>query len=118
MKLLFTIAVTLLMSIQDTKVEFTGDWKGALNIEAQNVKLPLVIKIKENEGKLSATMDSPDQGAYGLAFDKVELENGTLKLTMTQANGIYEGSMKEGKINGTWTQNGMTFDLILSKVIK
>ena len=118
MKLLFTLALTLLMSTQETQFKYVGNWEGALNIEAQNVKLPLVFKIREKEGKLNATMDSPDQGAYGMAFDKAVYEEGKLTLTMTQANGVFVGKLEEGKIVGTWTQNGMSFDLSMTKIVR
>lgn len=118
MKLLFTLALTLLMSTQETQFKYVGNWEGSLNIEAQNVQLPLVFKIREKEGKLNATMDSPDQGAYGMAFDEAVYTDGKLTLKMKAANGVFEGKLEEGKIGGKWSQNGMVFDLSLTKIVR
>lgn len=118
MKLLFTLALTLFMSTQETQIHYVGNWQGALNIEEQNVQLPLVFKIRKNEDKLTATMDSPDQGAYGMAFDSAVYKNGKLTLTLNSANGVFEGKLEESKIVGKWTQNGRVFDLTLTKVIR
>ena len=119
MKLLFTLALTLLMSTQETQFKYVGNWEGSLNIEAQNVQLPLVFKIREKEGKLNATMDSPDQSEYGKAFDEAVYTDGKLTLKMTAANGVvFEGKLEEGKIVGKWSQNGMVFDLSLTKIVR
>ncbi len=44
-----------------------GAWQGTL--EAGGTKLRVVLHVmKDDSGHLSATLDSPDQGAYGISF--------------------------------------------------
>ena len=48
-----------------------GDWAGYVNV--QGAKLKIVFHILRDDGKLSATFDSPDQGAMGLKIDETAL---------------------------------------------
>ena len=71
------------------------------------------------DGKLSATMDSPDQSAYGLPLSDVTFADGVLKFALRQANGVFEGRLNAAgtEIAGTWTQGG-AMPLVLRKVDK
>ena len=75
---------------------------------------------KTAEGKLVATMDSPDQGAKGLKVDTVTLDKTTLAFEMKKILGKYEGKLNaEGtEATGTWTQAGNAFPLTLKKTDK
>ena len=90
-----------LLALQD---DVTGDWYGALEITG--AKLRLVIHIAKDGDGLKGTMDSPDQGANGLKLDDVAFKDGKLTFVFKAANGSYEGTLKDGKFEGTWTQNG------------
>ncbi len=75
----FFILVGLVTSIafassqeQTTQFEPTGDWRGTLN--AGVVKLDLILHVMKKEGALSATLDSPDQGATGLTVDTITVK--------------------------------------------
>ena len=90
-------------------------WEGKLNIGA-GLSLRLVVHVrKTDEGKLTATMDSPDQGAKGLKVDHITLDKKTLAFEMKAILGKYEGTLNtEGtQADGTWTQAGRDFPLIL-----
>ena len=56
---------------QIVQVKPDGDWKGT--IDAAGTKLDLVLHISSKDGALNATLDSPDQGATGLAIDSISL---------------------------------------------
>ena len=75
---------------------------------------------KTAEGKLVATMDSPDQGAKGLKVDTVTLDKTTLAFEMKTILGKYEGKLTaEGtEAAGTWTQAGNSLPLNLKKTDK
>ena len=49
--------------------EIVGSWTG--NLSVQGTELPLAFNIKSEEGKLTATLDSPSQGATGIPMDEV-----------------------------------------------
>lgn len=93
--------------------DLAGSWKGVLNV--QGTELPLVFNVEEKDGELSATMDSPSQGATGLPMDTVTFENNQLTITFKQAGIKYVGSPKEGKMVGTFYQGAMELPLSLEK---
>ncbi len=87
-------------------------WQGALDV--QGVQLRLVVHFDRNdEEALTATMDSPDQGATGLSIDKVVWDGHHLILELPNLMAKYEGDFDPESmvIDGTWSQGGMTFDL-------
>jgi pimeloyl-ACP methyl ester carboxylesterase len=82
-----------------------GDWQGTLDAGA--AKLRLILKIsKAADGKLTATMDSLDQGANDLPVDTISFQDGTLKFEMKRLSASYVGTLnKEGnQLTGQFTQ--------------
>jgi pimeloyl-ACP methyl ester carboxylesterase len=80
------------------------------------VSLRLVVKIsKDDGGKLSGKMDSVDQEANNMPIDEITFENGTLRFTMKQIAGSYEGKLSaDGKqLEGTWKQGVVSLPLTL-----
>jgi uncharacterized protein len=93
-----------------------GSWLGALKV--QDIQLRIVFNItRESNGTLSATLDSPDQGAKGIPMDTVTFTGGELKITAASLAGGYVGKFSaDGKtITGTWTQAGRSFPLDLAR---
>ncbi len=95
--------------------EITGTWNGALDI--QGTKLRIVFHIEQSENGLQSKMDSPDQGAKGIATDKTTFENGKLIIESNTIGFKYEGELKaeENEISGNFYQSGMTLPLVLSR---
>lgn len=80
----------------------SGVWKATLGGQ-----LPLVLHLDANTaGALTATLDSPAQGANGLACTNVKLDGASLSFDIPSVAGNYAGTVKaDGKtIGGTWTQ--------------
>jgi hypothetical protein len=90
-----------------------GNWKGSLDIPGQ--KLPIVFHITATDGQLSATWDSPAQGAMGLGTKSVLLEGSTITIDIPMIGGAYTGTLDSSMnlIKGTWKQGGgaMALDL-------
>ena len=61
----------------------TGDWYGSLNI--QGFELPLVFHISNAETGYKATMDSPDQKAFGIPVSSVSYENNLFELKVDKS---------------------------------
>lgn len=112
-KFLFVPILALLMS--GVNAQIAGSWKGTLDVQGQ--KLGLIFHITDKDGTLSATMDSPEQGATGIPLDKVEYNAPTLVLGMAQAGIKYTGTVNGNAINGTFSQGGMDFPLNLEKTV-
>ena len=93
--------------------DITGAWYGKLNVQGQQLRL--VFHIEKSDSGFSATMDSPDQNARGIPVGSVTFENQELELKMPALMAAYKGKFKEGEIDGTFTQGGMSFDMPLTR---
>jgi pimeloyl-ACP methyl ester carboxylesterase len=86
-------------------------------IEAGPAKIRLVLNMfKAPDGGLSASLDSPDQGAEGLAVDVITLKDGMLHFEMKQIGASYDGKMSQdgSQFEGEFKQGG-TIPLMLKK---
>lgn len=105
---------TLLFTIFSYAQEITGQWNGALKI--QGMQLRIAFMISEGETGLSSTMDSPDQGAFGIPVTSTTFENDTLTLKVQNAGLEYIGVLDDNEIIvGKIKQGGMTFPMDLSR---
>ena len=95
-------------------------WEGKLAVGA-GLSLRIVVHVSRMaDGKIRATMDSPDQGAKGLKIDSITLDKAALAFQMNSISGKYEGKLNaEGtEAQGTWSQLGMSLPLTLKKTAK
>lgn len=90
-----------------------GAWAGTL--EAGGAKLRLVLHVARGaDGAWSATMDSLDQQAVGIPFDKVSFQAPTLHVEQSKLHAVFEGALAGDTLTGTWTQ-GQAFPLTLTR---
>ena len=75
----------------------------------------MAFNIKAAENGYSATLDVPAQGARDVPVDKTVFQDNHLQLTMSAMGANYSGTLKDGTIEGEFTQHGMAFPLNLSK---
>jgi len=95
-----------------------GLWQGTLKVPGGELRVVFHIN-KAADGKLTATMDSPDQGATGIAVDECAFSKGKLTLAAKTIGGGFEGSMKnDSTIEGKWSQGGMSLPLVLKRIEK
>jgi pimeloyl-ACP methyl ester carboxylesterase len=95
-------------------------WEGTLTV-GMGGHLKVVMNItKGSDGKLTATLDSPDQGAKGIPVEIVTLEGDNVKLSSASIGGTYEGKVNNSftQIDGQWKQAGQTFPLVLKPLDK
>lgn len=93
-----------------------GDWEGTLDAGA--AKLRLVLHVTKKDGRLSATMDSPDQGATGLAVDAIDVTENSLRFTMKSLGAAYQGTFSRdgSQIEGEFSQLGTALPLTFKRV--
>ena len=91
----------------------TGRWAGKLQVSGG--QLTLVLRIQESEsGKLSAFLDSPDQGAYDIPCDSVVYSAPHLKVIMGAIGGQYEATLEDNSLRGQFIQGGASSPLVLT----
>lgn len=95
--------------------DIAGAWSGTLDVQGR--KLRLVFHIAGTADGLTATMDSPDQGAIGIAMSKVTRRGEAITMDCDSIGGKFEGkiSADHSAIDGSWSQNGARFSLLLKK---
>jgi Dienelactone hydrolase and related enzymes len=110
MKKLSIILSALILSFVTYAQQITGDWYGALKVQA-SMQLRIVFHISQNGDKYSATMDSPDQGAKGIPVSSTSFVNSKLTISMPNLMAEYNGELQGDSITGTFKQRGMSFPL-------
>ncbi len=110
----FLLVITYsIATIQLGAQDITGDWYGVL--QAQGTQLPLVFHITEEDTELVTTMDSPNQGAAGVATTATVYDECTLTITMDDLKIKYVGTLTAKGLEGTFTQNGFDIPLIMTR---
>lgn len=120
-KLIQICIISLLtFSLQAQQADISGTWTGKLSLP-NTIKLTIVFNFaKDNAGKYTATMDSPDQGAKGIPTESVTIKEDSIIVKVPSIMGSYEGKIFSDsmKIDGKWKQSGMSLDLAVYKVDK
>ena len=110
-----TICPALVAQGEEQPVVPIGSWHGKL--DAGIAKLQLVVNIEGAVGALKATLDSPDQGATGIAIDEITFEDGVLKFAIARLRASYKGTFdaEQDLFVGVFTQGQpMSLDLARS----
>ena len=100
--LFLCISASLALSVaSQSKPEIGGDYVGTLG------PLHLRLHLKsDSSGALTGSMDSPDQGANGLACADIQLAGNVLSFSVPVVHGTWKGTVSaDGKtLTGTWSQ--------------
>ena len=110
------ILIPLLFVVLQSHAQIEGYWKGKIDLSVQELEMAFDIKAIENG--FSATFDVPSQGGFDIHVDETTFQDGHLQLTMSAMDASYSGTLKEGVIEGEFTQHGITFTLNLVKAEK
>ena len=113
-KSLLTIILAVASTLTATaQADLLGSWTGKLDLGV--AKLTLVFHLKQADGRVKVTMDSPDQSAMGIPCTNDFLSYDSLAVSVKSINASYSGRLKDGKIVGTFKQNGLSLPLVLAK---
>ncbi len=109
MKKMMLCLVAMLMTGTLPAQEITGSWSGRISVSG--IKLRLVFHIQQSEQGLSATLDSPDQGAKGIPCDTVTFNPFALRIVMRSLGASYDAVLANDTLKGTFSQMGMKMPL-------
>lgn len=90
-----------------------GDWMGKLNLGPQSLTIVLHVNC-DAQGKAECTLDSPDQGAKGIAVETDYCSSDSISVSLASLALSYQGKLKGDEIVGTFTQ-GQSFPLVLKR---
>ena len=106
------VMLLLLLSVTSygaTDGNIEGTWHGTLKLNA--MKLSIVMHFSDN----ACTLDSPDQGAKGIKGEVREITAEKVDVAFPTLNATYTGMLKDGRIEGTFTQMGYKLPLVLEE---
>ena len=107
MKSILSVLVLILGTVITANAQ-TGTWSGELDV--QGMKMPLVFHLDD----VNPTMDSPMQGAKGILVQFERDSSGKVIVSIPAIGARYEGQWLGEKIEGSFSQMGMTLPLVLA----
>jgi hypothetical protein len=122
MKKYFIVLIILLGLTQlfSQPKDLIGIWAGKLALP-NSLELTIVFNLsKDDSGKYTSTLDSPDQGAMGIPTESTMINGDSILIKIPMVQGFYTGKIfyDEMNIEGKWSQGGMSLDLTVNKVDK
>ncbi len=111
MKYFFSLFFLILFHVVSAQ-DITGPWHGSLDVQGK--KLPLIFTIVAKGQNFFTRMQSPAQGPGSIPADSTMFVNNELTIKAKNLGVVYKAQFKADKFEGVFTQNGMSFPLILS----
>ncbi|MGW8369285.1 MAG: hypothetical protein ACWGPN_11480 [Gammaproteobacteria bacterium] len=101
---------------EESKNMLRGSWVGELTAPQAQVTLAIVFRFEDDDsGEFVGYLDSPDQGANGIAATDVMLNDGILEFSVPQIGATYRGTISGDTIDGIFTQLGMPLPLVVMR---
>jgi len=95
--------------------DLTGMWQGKLAVDPKNSLTIQMTFAKDAKGAYTAVLNSPDNPALkNTPASGVTWDGATLKLQVPALQGSYSAALKDGSLNGQWTQPGGNLPLVLA----
>lgn len=115
MVLLLVFLATPCVLLAQSAPSPAGNWEGLVSVGDAKVRLIFHISALP-DGTLKGAMDSPDQGAFGLAASSITCKDGSVAISIGQAGIRFEGRFEgSDRIVGTLSQGPHSDPLILSR---
>ena len=106
------IAVIVMTCLTAVAQDFTGAWKGS--IVAGPYTIPIVLNLQQNGEEITATLDSPEQQAYGIKA-KATVKGDKLNVDVNEIGANYKATLKDNTLDGTYSQMGFSTALKLTR---
>lgn len=92
--------------------DLAGVWEGRISVGGQSIRILFRVDAAGN-----AVMDSPDQGARGIAVDRPTVAGGVVRFVVPVLRGQFEGTRSDDgqTLTGALAQGGVTLPLVLTR---
>lgn len=96
-----------------------GSWSGPLKVQGIELRLVFNVTLGVNDS-LTVTLDSPDQGAKGIASSRVIATADSLRVEVKSLRGVYTGRFSKDytRISGQWKQGGFVLPLEMNHTVE
>ena len=111
-KRLLMMAVLVLSTAVVYGQDFNGTWKG--DIKVQSYSIPVVLHIEQNEQGVTASMDSPEQNAFGIK-GSANIKDDKINVGIAEIGASYSAKLVGNTLDGTYTQMGFSVPLKLTR---
>ena len=109
---LLCFAVIVVTCLTTMAQDFNGLWKGSIMTGSGTI--PVVLNLQQNESGITATLDSPDQQAFGIKANAT-VDGDKLSVDVPEIAASYKATLKGNTLDGTYSQMGFTTALTLSR---
>ena len=82
------------------------------------MSLTIVLHLEQADGYVKASLDSPDQSAYGIPAIKEFLSDDSVDVKVETIGATYRAKLKEDKLDGSFSQMGMKIPLEMTKGVQ
>lgn len=119
MKKIATIFTLLLAVVTLSAQDISGTWKGKLSFTDQMgnpAELNIVFHFTATENGYTSTLDSPDQGGFGIPTDTTIFKDSEVTLKKAEYDMVYVAKLVDDtSMEGTLTQMGQSLELNMKK---
>ncbi|MFC2129707.1 hypothetical protein ACFLQX_02880 [Bacteroidota bacterium] len=114
MKRFVLVIAMLVATVSLFSQDISGKWNGLLVVPGAELRVDF--NVSKTDDGYTSTLDSPDQGAYGIPTTSTVFKDKELTITIDDLMIEYTGKLnEEGVIKGTYTQAGQSFEMDLKK---
>jgi hypothetical protein len=94
-----------------------GDWQGLLSTGSNTLHVVLHIT-RADDGELTGTLDSPDQGATGIALAAIAFRTPDFHFEIPRFGASYSGAANNdlSEIKGEWKQGSGSLPLAFKRI--
>ncbi len=111
---LLSIAVVVMTCLTAMAQDLNGAWKGS--ITAGPYTVPVVLNLQQQGDEITATLDSPEQKAYGIKA-KASIKDGKLNVEIPEIGASYKATIDGNTLDGTYSQMGYSTSLKLTREV-
>ena len=108
-----SVFLLAMLSAAAASGEVAGTWEG--DISFPNGVQHVIFHVTGSDSALKATWDNPKLNHWGYPVPQVLLKGPTFSLGLVSGASFSGDLTPDGTINGTWTERGMGFPLVLSR---
>lgn len=97
---------------------FSGQWQGAIDVAG--TPLEIIVRLAQVDDVWEGTIDIPAQGAFEVPLTGIEIEGENIRFLMAGIPGdpTFHGSLAGDRIEGTFTQGGVTFPFAMTRSVQ
>ena len=108
---LFALATLAGYAQVQSTTQLLGTWSGRL--DAMGSSLTMVFHLEQADGYVTVELDVPDSGVTGIGCHKDYLSDDSIAVKIQVINATYCAKLKDGVLDGVFSQHGMSFPLKL-----